>query len=1677
MSKQSRCRGFLASRTRRLRLESLERRVLLAADIEISNAFLVDRFNNPIAAPVEGELAFVRAEWRTTDLNSSQQYVVHYEMDGITVASGTITGQSGVNLSYNWYRGVAFSAPGVRQIRVVVDGQNVISEANEANNEFVFSFTPAITDLPERMIFPVGGEPGKDWSVVNYTDVNINAGQQQDFLGGAFQYDGHDAFDITLPNFDRMDQGIPIFAAASGTVVEVSDGNFDREIEGNNRQANYVVIDHGSGWVAYYYHLQRETVAVEVGQSVSKGQMIGLAGSSGSSTDAHLHFSLYRNGSLVEPMFKPEDYFADPPIYQGDQAPSITASGITDRAPWNDIKEQPNDIRQFRSDGNKDTWLWYRLSHLNDGESLAIEWYRPSGALDGTYNFTASGVVRYGGHGWVRNTRGYEGTWTVVLKHDGAELTRETFEVIGSGGGPELDVRNGSTYIIDGRSTPINFGSTAAGNPAITRSFTVSNWGTGNLIISGVDVPAGFQVVSSPATIAPGSSGLLTVQMTTNAVGEKWGDLIIHSNDTDEGQFRFGIEGRISGVLPPGAASLQQDLPALAVESRLPQALFPELTIGNVSGLGLANGMLTADIVSGRSATDKLMIQSQDVAMIGTQVFYQGNLVASVVSDGSNGTLTLDLLSSASVNVVTEIARSIYFIDRTMTPASRRRVVDLQVNDSTNVASNVLRRSVAYSDDLPELDYGDAKSPYPTLVSDDGARHLPIGPRLGALRDVELNGLPSNSADGDDVSGIADEDGVQFSFVAAGIGQASVNIDLQNADDAIVDAWIDFNHDGDWADPGEKILNAVNVSTAMNSLSYIVPSGATAGDTFARVRLSTAGGLAPTGAAADGEVEDYQVTIHPTASANVLIDAGNNLSIQSITGLNFNDSITLYTEGANLRVSDPNFTLIAGSGAIQDGTDALVPLASITGPQGITVNTDGGIDSVKASGLSTSLPNNVAINVTNANLMLSGDLQLNSTVGFTPVVGDSFVLMTATNGVNGAFDSVNLPAAPLGSVWDLVVGPNEVRLNLHPIHLVLDTEDTGTTTLVGGWSPSVSVPGFEGANYVYTSPGSNSTATFTPTIAVAGQYEVSVKYSSHPNRASNAKVSVAHADGTFAVSQNQKTGGGVFQSLGVFNFAAGTAGHVIIDAAGSDGYVTADAVQFTFVGDSVAVPSADLANPTSGQSLTAVALNASGFIEVTFNSTVALDTATIVDAAPEFTLSGPGVGTAVIDGAGVLQSGTSYRYPFTGLFVPGDVIVDFTAGAFADTSASVNPAGQKSFTLTDGAVRITVDNTDATQINSWAVSTTIAGYVGPNYFYNNAGGAGRLIYTPTIPMDGSYEVFVNYTSGTSRASNAAYEVVSQNGTSIVRVDQRTGGGVFQSLGLFNFLAGSAASVTLRASDADGVVVGDAVRFVRVGNTTGGPIATLADPIAGATITVITINARNYLEVTFSSTSGVGLDLATITDSQQEFVLSGAGALGVTVDGTATYVSGDTTSATYRYSTTGVFTPGAVDAVFAAGTFADINSRQNIDSIASFVVSETLQEEVIVDNNGPGFLVNDPQAEFITSSGVNGFIGSNYLAAPMGSTASATWTPSLTHSGQAYQVYVRYTSHPLRASNATYVVNHDGGATSVQVDQTSGGGTWVLLGTYVLTSGPASVQLLSQGANQYVIADAVRFVLM
>ena len=93
--------------------------------------------------------------------------------------------------------------------------------------------------------------------------------------------------------------GQDVIAVADAPVVAIKDG-IPENIPGPASRAvpitletvggNYVVLDLGGGRFAFYAHLQPGSVRVKVGDRVKRGQLLGLVGNSGNSTEPHLHF-------------------------------------------------------------------------------------------------------------------------------------------------------------------------------------------------------------------------------------------------------------------------------------------------------------------------------------------------------------------------------------------------------------------------------------------------------------------------------------------------------------------------------------------------------------------------------------------------------------------------------------------------------------------------------------------------------------------------------------------------------------------------------------------------------------------------------------------------------------------------------------------------------------------------------------------------------------------------------------------------------------------------------------------------------------------------------------------------------------------------------------------------------------------------------------------------------------------------------------------------------------------------------------------------------------------------------------------------------------------------------------------------------------------------------------------
>ena len=108
-----------------------------------------------------------------------------------------------------------------------------------------------------------------------------------------------------------------------------------------------------------------------------------------------------------------------------------------------------------------------------------------------------------------------------------------------------------------------------------------------------------------------------------------------------------------------------------------------------------------------------------------------------------------------------------------------------------------------------------------------------------------------------------------FGSIRVGRIDSTITVNVQNAPaGARLDAWIDFNGDGSWGSPGEHIFASTALNDGDNVLRFDVPSWASPGNAYARFRLSSVGGLGVGGLAADGEVEDYLLTIDPPFRAS-----------------------------------------------------------------------------------------------------------------------------------------------------------------------------------------------------------------------------------------------------------------------------------------------------------------------------------------------------------------------------------------------------------------------------------------------------------------------------------------------------------------------------------------------------------------------------------------------------------------------------------------------------------------------------------------------------------------------------------------------------------------------------------------------------------------------------------------
>lgn len=176
----------------------------------------------------------------------------------------------------------------------------------------LFLCLPTNASAEPRLAMPVDCELGKTCFIQNYMDRDPSP-KARDFTCSGLSYDTHKGTDFALPSLAAMHEGVDIRAAATGVVKGARDGMIDKpytiaekaRIEGRDC-GNGLVLRHDNGWETQYCHMKKGSIRVKSGQVVQAGEVLGQVGLSGRTQFPHLHLSVRKDGTPIDP-FTPDD--------------------------------------------------------------------------------------------------------------------------------------------------------------------------------------------------------------------------------------------------------------------------------------------------------------------------------------------------------------------------------------------------------------------------------------------------------------------------------------------------------------------------------------------------------------------------------------------------------------------------------------------------------------------------------------------------------------------------------------------------------------------------------------------------------------------------------------------------------------------------------------------------------------------------------------------------------------------------------------------------------------------------------------------------------------------------------------------------------------------------------------------------------------------------------------------------------------------------------------------------------------------------------------------------------------------------------------------------------------------------------------------------------------------------
>jgi GEVED domain len=217
---------------------------------------------------------------------------------------------------------------------------------------------------------------------------------------------------------------------------------------------------------------------------------------------------------------------------------------------------------------------------------------------------------------------------------------------------------------------------------------------------------------------------------------------------------------------------------------------------------------------------------------------------------------------------------------------------------------------------IPPFDFGDAPSSYLVTSASNGPRHARIGPSLGALRDAELDGQPTANALGDNTAGANDEDGI--TFLSSAIPGFPLRTNVSAPVGGFLNVWLDADRDSAFA-TSERLISDQLLVSGSNTLFPVLPVTTNSGPSFIRFRITENAGevTTPSGAAPNGEVEDYAINLSSPATFDI---SANAVSESAVLGTVIGDFST-----ATVPSSDPyTYTFVDGPGSTDNSAFSIV---------------------------------------------------------------------------------------------------------------------------------------------------------------------------------------------------------------------------------------------------------------------------------------------------------------------------------------------------------------------------------------------------------------------------------------------------------------------------------------------------------------------------------------------------------------------------------------------------------------------------------------------------------------------------------------------------------------------------------------------------------------------------------